>query len=95
MLLSPRKNGLASLFKEVRVFKVIFNRCRFFLETNSFCNNCAYSGKKKAHKHKLFGPVALGTPRECPQDKPGLSQGQTQVFLKVVGPKDLKNLWIV
>ena len=31
------------------------------------------SGKKKAHKHKLFGPVALGTPRECPRDKPGLS----------------------
>ena len=53
------------------------------------------SGKKKAHKHKLFGPVALGTPanvpgtnRVCPRDKPrfvpgtnpGLSQGQTQVF---------------
>ena len=29
------------------------------------------SGKKKAHKHKLFGPVALGT-------TPGLSLGQTQ-----------------
>ena len=28
------------------------------------------SGKKKAHKHKVFGPVALGT-------TPGLSQGQT------------------
>ena len=38
------------------------------------------SGKEKAHKHKLFGPVALGTPRECPRDKVGLSQGQTQVF---------------
>ena len=35
------------------------------------------SGKKKAHKHKLFGPVALGTPRECPGDKPGLSPGQS------------------
>ena len=35
------------------------------------------SGKKKAHKHKLFGPVALGTPRECPRDKPGLSLGQS------------------
>ena len=35
------------------------------------------SGKKKAHKHKLFGPVALGTPRECPRDKPGLSPGQS------------------
>ena len=29
------------------------------------------SGKKKAHKHKVFGPVALGT-------TPDLSQGQTQ-----------------
>ena len=29
------------------------------------------SGKKKAHKHKLFGPVGFGT-------TPGLSQGQTQ-----------------
>ena len=28
------------------------------------------SGKKKAHKHKLFGPVALGT-------TPGMSRGQT------------------
>ena len=35
------------------------------------------SGKKKAHKHKLFGPVALGTPPECPRDKPGLSPGQS------------------
>ena len=31
------------------------------------------SGKKQAHKHRFFGPVALGT-------TPGLSQGQTQVF---------------
>ena len=30
-----------------------------------------FSGKKKAHKHKLFGPVALGT-------TPGLSLGQTR-----------------
>ena len=29
--------------------------------------------KKKAHNHKLFGPVGLGT-------TPDLSQGQTQVF---------------
>ena len=28
---------------------------------------------KKAHRHKLFGPVALGT-------TPGLSQGQTEAF---------------
>ena len=39
--------------------------------------NSPSSGKKKAHKHKLFGPVALGTPRECPRDKPGLSPGQS------------------
>ena len=32
------------------------------------------SGKKKAHKHKLFGPVALGT-------IPGMSLGQNQGFL--------------
>ena len=42
------------------------------------------SGKKKAHKRKLFGPVALGTTpglsQVCPRDKPTLSQGQTQVF---------------
>ena len=31
-----------------------------------------FSGKKKAHKHKRFGPVALGT-------APGLSLGQTQL----------------
>ena len=31
---------------------------------------CLFSGKKKAHKHKLFGPVALGT-------TPGLSLGPT------------------
>ena len=36
-----------------------------------------FSGKKKAHKHKLFDPVALGTPRECPWDRPGLSPGQS------------------
>ena len=38
------------------------------------------SGKKKAHKHKVFGPFALGTPRECPRDKPGLSPGQSARF---------------
>ena len=40
------------------------------------------SGKKKAHKHKLFDPVALGpNPRFSPcftQRKSSLSQGQTQ-----------------
>ena len=39
--------------------------------------------KKKAHKHRLFGPVALGTTpgmSRCPWDKVGLFQGQTQVF---------------
>ena len=44
------------------------------------------SGKKKAHKHKLFGPVALGTTPGmsqgkpgCAWDKPTLSQAQTQI----------------
>ena len=46
------------------------------LETPRFGFSQA-SGKKKAHKHKRFGPVALGTPRECPRDKLGLSPGQT------------------
>ena len=41
------------------------------------------SGKKKAHKHKLFGPVDLGTPRECPRDKPGFVPGT-----KWVCPRD-------
>ena len=45
------------------------------------------SGKKKAHKHKLFGPVLLGHPgnvpgtnQVCPRDKVGLSQGPTRFF---------------
>ena len=36
-----------------------------------FSNRDGCSGKKKAHKHKLFGPVGLGT-------TPGLSQKQTR-----------------
>ena len=40
--------------------------------------------RKKAHKHKLFGPVALGTipgtNPVCHWDKPRMSQGQTQAF---------------
>ena len=47
-----------------------------------------YSDKKKAHKHKLFCPVGLGTTpglsrgfhRVCPWDKPGENLGQTRVF---------------
>ena len=31
------------------------------------------SGRKTAHKHKLFGPVGLGTTRVCPRGKPRLS----------------------
>ena len=45
------------------------------------------SGKKKAHKHKLFCPVGPSFHRICPRDKPSLSldksgekQGQTQEF---------------
>ena len=44
--------------------------------------------KKKAHKHKLFCPVGLGTNpglsqgyhRACPWDKSGENLGQTRVF---------------
>ena len=38
--------------------------------------NCGFSGKKKAHKHKLFCPVGPSFHRICPRDKPGLSLGQ-------------------
>ena len=46
------------------------------------------SGKKKAHKHKLFCPVGLGTTlglcrgfqRVCPWDKSGENLGQARVF---------------
>ena len=34
------------------------------------------SGKKKAHKHKLFCPVGPSFHRICPRDKPSLSLGQ-------------------
>ena len=41
------------------------------------------SGKKKAHKHKLFCPVGLGTTPGLswgfPRDKPGENLGQTRV----------------
>ena len=42
------------------------------------CNDCTsdftgISGKKKAHKHKLFGPVGFGTVPVCPWDKPRFS----------------------
>ena len=47
-----------------------------------------HSGKKKAHKHKFFCPVGLGTTpglsrgfhRVCPWDKSGENLGQTRVF---------------
>ena len=35
MLVSLRKNGLDSLFKEVRVFKDLFRSCRTFLIVSS------------------------------------------------------------
>ena len=34
------------------------------------------SGKKKAHKHKLFCPVGPSFHRNCPRDKPSLSLEQ-------------------
>ena len=53
-------------------------------QSEIFSRTLKSSGKKKAHKHKLFGPVALGTPgnvpgtnRVCPRDKVGLSPGQS------------------
>ena len=36
---------------------------------------CVTSGKKKAHKHKLFCPVGPSFHRTCPRDKLGLSLG--------------------
>ena len=50
--------------------------------------NGGSSGKKKAHKHKLFCPVGLGTTpglsrgfhRVCPWDKSGENLGETRVF---------------
>ena len=50
--------------------------------------NYYYTGKKKAHTHKLFCPVGLGTTpglsrgfhRVCPCDKSGENLGQTRVF---------------
>ena len=47
-----------------------------------------YIRQEKAHKHKLFCPVGLGTTpglsrgfhRVCPWDKPGENLGQTRVF---------------
>ena len=46
------------------------------------------SGKKKAHKHRLFCPVGLGTTpglsrgfhRVCPWEKSGENLGQTRAF---------------
>ena len=53
-----------------------------------FCLSVFFSGKKKAHNHKFFCPVGLGTtaglsrgfPRVCPWDKSGENLGQTRVF---------------
>ena len=37
------------------------------------------SGKKKAHKHKLFVRLVLGRPRVCPGDFTGLVPGTNPV----------------
>ena len=57
------------------------------LEGNSRERSESASGKKKAHKHKLFCLVALGMTPGLSQgqagfvwDKPTLSQGQSQAF---------------
>ena len=57
---------LISRFTKMTVFLTILIVKAVLLNEHS-------SGKKKAHKHKLFGPVALGTTL-------GMSWGQTQVF---------------
>ena len=45
-----------------------------------FTHSLTYaSGKKKARKHKLFGPVLLGRPLECPGNKPGCVPGTNRV----------------
>ena len=41
MLLSPRKNGLTSLFKEVRVFKEIITRMRLLF--SNYLGDYSYS----------------------------------------------------
>ena len=59
----------------------------FGINFSGVIGNCSWEAvsqaKKKAHKHKLFGPVAPGTTTGLSQgqtDKPGLSLGQTRVF---------------
>ena len=42
-------------------------------------NGLQYSGKKKAHKHELFGPVGLGMTLGCPRDKPRFVPGTNPV----------------
>ena len=62
-----------SLCKEqsqITVFKSPLSRSR----TGNFLG--LFSGKKKAHRHKLFCPVGLGFHRVCPRNKPGETLGQ-------------------
>ena len=69
MLLSLRKNGLTSLFKEVRVFKGWAK------------HKWPWTQARKRHININFlVRLRLGRPRVCPWDKPRLSQGQTEVF---------------
>ena len=42
------------------------------------------SGKKKAHKHKLFGPVTLGTTPGMSQGQTGFVPGTNRVFLLIL-----------
>ena len=55
-----------------RILKV-----RILLSRNFVVMAKAPNQAKEAHKHELFGPVALGTTPGMSRDKPGLSLGQS------------------
>ena len=70
-----RENGRTKFHEKSWTFSTV-HQLKFFHCCNSGGLGAQHSGKKKAHKHKLFGPVALGTPRECPGDNQGKTKGQ-------------------
>ena len=87
MLVSPRKKGLDSLFKEVRVFKeggggTASSRLRTCVRRKAVFGSrfqvfwCIFyiqkSGKKKAHKHKSFWPVTPPVTGVLPTGRPGV-----------------------
>ena len=86
---STRRGGGRKLRARPRKFVFLGFRREETGMSREFCRD---SAKKKAHKHKLFGPVALGTPGMspgqtgfvpgtkwvCPRDKPRFSSCFTQ-----------------